>query len=156
VLAARPRARLLIVGSGPFEAELRRCATELGIADRVTFTTAPAGDSAAMAAVLAGVSIVVLMSEYETHPLVGLEAAAARRRLLVADRGGLLELGRDGLARTIALHSSGLELGDAILKELAKPPPREAPPLTTWDDCAAELLALYRSVIAGAAGSGSR
>jgi hypothetical protein len=42
-----------------------------------------------MAELLATVSLVVLMSEFETHPLVALEAAAAGCRLLVADGSGL-------------------------------------------------------------------
>ena len=51
-----------------------------------------------MATLLGGVSLVVLMSEFETHPLVALEAAAAGRRLLVADAGGLGEIAEDGFA----------------------------------------------------------
>ncbi len=42
-----------------------------------------------MAELLATVRLVVLMSEFETHPLVALEAAAAGCRLLVADGSGL-------------------------------------------------------------------
>ena len=74
------------------------------MAERVEFTSLAPGDRAGMATLLGGVSLVVLMSEYETHPLVGLEAAAARRRLLVADdHAGLRELSEDGLARLIPL-----------------------------------------------------
>jgi glycosyltransferase involved in cell wall biosynthesis len=106
-----------------------------------------------MAELLSRVSLVVLMSEYETHPLVGLEAAAAGKRLLVADRGGLLELAADGLARTVSLDSSPATLGDAILRELSMPPPTTRPDLISWDQCAERLLELYRQITA-AAGSG--
>jgi glycosyltransferase involved in cell wall biosynthesis len=146
VLAAKPDARLLVVGSGPYEPQLHRLVAELGIGAHVEFTSTPAGDRQAMAAILAQVSLVVLMSEFETHPLVGLEAAAARRRLLVADRSGLLELAEDGLARPISHSASPSELGDAILDELAKPAPVTAPQLPTWDQCADQLLELYRQI----------
>lgn len=146
VLASEPEARLLVIGSGPYEPQLRRRAAELGIAERVEFTSTPADDPDAMARLLRGVSLVVLMSEFETHPLVALEAAAAGRRLLVADAGGLAELAEDGFARAIPLGESPAGIGRAIVEELGKPPPRVRPKLASWDECAAELLALYCSV----------
>ena len=146
VLERQPEARLLVVGTGPYEANLRRLAAELGLADRVRFTSVPAGDRAGMDELLRKVSLVVLLSEFETHPLVALEAAAARRRLLVADRGGLSELAADGLARAISPEAPARDVATAIDEELAGPAPTRAPRLTSWDECAAELLALYRSL----------
>ena len=146
VLEQEPEARLLVVGTGPYEPELRRQAAELGVAERVEFTSTPAGDPGAMAALLRRVSLVVLMSEFETHPLVALESAAAGRRLLVADAGGLAELAQDGFARAIPLDLPAAPLGGAILEELSKPPGGRRPQLASWDECAAELLELYRSI----------
>jgi glycogen synthase len=148
VLAARPDARLLVVGTGPYESELRRQAADLGVAERVEFTSVASGDRAGMATLLGGVSLVVLMSEYETHPLVGLEAAAARRRLLVADdHAGLRELSEDGLARLIPLASSPSDVAAAVLEELARPAPTAVPKLATWDDCVDQQLAVYRQLV---------
>jgi glycosyltransferase involved in cell wall biosynthesis/GT2 family glycosyltransferase len=146
VLEREPDARLLVVGSGPYEPDLRRQAEELGLSGKVEFTSIPAGEPDAMAALLHGVSLVVLMSEFETHPLVALEAAAAGRRLLVADSSGLAELAADGFARAIPLGESPAEVAEAVIEELEKPPPAERPTLTSWDECADELLALYRSL----------
>jgi glycosyltransferase involved in cell wall biosynthesis len=147
VLAQRPGARLLIVGKGPYEDELRRRAEELGLGDSVEVTSVPAGDPRGMAALLGRVSLVVLMSEFESHPLVALEAAAARRRLLVADAGGLSEIAEDGFGRAIPLESSPERLAAAALEELEKPPPRSSPQLTSWDECTAALLDLYGSLL---------
>ena len=147
VLEREPEARLLIVGKGPYEEELRRQAEELGLGDRVEVTSVPAGDPGAMATLLGGVSLVVLMSEFESHPLVALEAAAARRRLLVADAGGLSEIAEEGLGRAIPLDSTPQQIAAAALEELAKPQPERAPSLTSWDDCAAALLDLYASLL---------
>jgi glycosyltransferase involved in cell wall biosynthesis len=147
LLERRPDARLLIVGKGPFEAELRGRAEDLGVEDRVEITSVPAGDPAAMAALLGGVSLVVLISDFETHPLVALEAAAARRRLLVADQGGLGELVADGFARGLAPDASPEQIAAAIVEELATPPPRRSPQLTSWDECTTALIDLYRSIV---------
>ncbi|MFN8216559.1 MAG: glycosyltransferase family 4 protein [Solirubrobacterales bacterium] len=147
VLRERPDARLLVVGTGPYEPELREQAAALGVADSVEFTSTPPDRPEAMAELLAGVSLVVLMSEFETHPLVALEAAAAGCRLLVADAGGLGELAGDGFARAVPLEETPAELGRAALEELAKPAPTERPHLISWDECAERLLRLYRSLI---------
>jgi glycosyltransferase involved in cell wall biosynthesis len=147
VLAQRPEARLLIVGKGPYEDELRRRVEELGLGASVEITSVPAGDPLGMAALLGRVSLVVLMSEFESHPLVALEAAAARRRLLVADAGGLSEIAADGFGRAIPLESSPEQIAAAALEELDKPQPQSSPTLTSWDECTAALLDLYGSLL---------
>jgi glycosyltransferase involved in cell wall biosynthesis/GT2 family glycosyltransferase len=147
VLEREPQARLLIVGKGPYEDELRRQAEQLGVAERVEITSVPSDDPSGMAKLLAGVSLVVLMSEFESHPLVALEAAAARRRLLVAEAGGLREIAEDGFGRGIPLGSSPEEIADAVLEELSNPLPERSPSLTSWDECATALLDLYGSVL---------
>lgn len=146
VLKRDPEAVLKVVGSGPYESELRRQAERLGVADRVEFGAVPADQPAAMAELLGQVSLVVLMSEFETHPLVALEAAAAGCRLLVADSSGLAELAEDGFARAVPLDESPAELAIAVAEELAKPAPTKRPKLSSWDDCTASLLALYQSL----------
>jgi glycosyltransferase involved in cell wall biosynthesis len=147
VLERRPEARLLLVGSGPYEAALRKQAADLGVERQVEVTSVPAGDRSAMAAMLRRVSLVVLLSEFETHPLVALEAAAAGRRLLVARSGGLAELADDGLARGISPEASPADVAGAILDELARTGPNGRPNLPSWDDCARSLLDLYRSLV---------
>jgi glycosyltransferase involved in cell wall biosynthesis/GT2 family glycosyltransferase len=146
VLNCEPDARLLVVGTGPYEGELRKLAGELGIAASVEFTSTPPDQPNAMAELLQRVSLVVLLSDFETHPLVALEAAAAGRRLLVADASGLAEIAADGFARGIPLNESAEGVAAAVIEELGKPPQSKRPQLTSWDECAAELLALYRSL----------
>jgi glycosyltransferase involved in cell wall biosynthesis/GT2 family glycosyltransferase len=147
VLSGEPRARLLVIGTGPYEDELRRQADELGIGAAVEFTSTPPDQPTAMAELLGRVSLVVLMSEFETHPLVALEAAAAGCRLLVADAGGLAEIAEDGIARAIPLDEDPAAVGRAALEELALPPRSKRPQLTSWDECAAHLLELYSSLV---------
>ncbi|HEX3173624.1 MAG TPA: glycosyltransferase family 4 protein [Solirubrobacterales bacterium] len=146
LLARRPDARLLIVGTGPYEEELRRRAAQLGVAERVEFTSLPAEDRAGMARLLQRTSLVVLLSEYETHPLTALEAAAAGRPLVVVDRAGLGEVARDGLARAVPAGAAPAAVAAAIAEELKSPSTSRTPRLASWDECAAALLALYESV----------
>jgi glycogen synthase len=146
LLESVPGARLVIVGTGPYEQALRGMARSLGVEDRVTFTSTPPGDSAALATLLSKVDLVVLLSEFETHPLAALEAAAAKRRLLVSDRGGMREIAAHGLARSIPFGSGSAEIADAMKQALAAPAPADVFQIPTWDDCAEQLVALYRSV----------
>jgi glycosyltransferase involved in cell wall biosynthesis len=146
VLEREPQATLLVVGSGPYEEDLRELAERLGVAASVRITSTPSDQPEAMARLLASVDLVVLMSEFETHPLVALEAAAAGCRLLVADSSGLGELARDGFARPLPLDAPVEKVAAAILEELGKPPSKRLPQLTSWDECAAELLSLYQVI----------
>ena len=146
VLEREPEARLLVVGTGPYEPELRRKAAEAGVEDRVEFTSVPAEDREGMAALLRRVSLVVLLSDFETHPLVALEAAAAGRKLLVANGSGLGELAAEGLARSVPPEAEPGTVGDAIVEELGRPLRNRSLRLTTWDECAAALIELYRSL----------
>lgn len=146
VLEREPGARLLIVGTGPYEPALREQAAELGLDSAVEFTSTPPDKPQAMAELLRRISLVVLLSDFETHPLVALEAAAAGRRLLVADASGLAEIAEDGFARAIPLEESPEGIGRAVLEALAQPPPDRRPQLSSWDECAEQLLSLYRSL----------
>ncbi len=152
VVRSFPRARLLVVGTGPYEVELRRRAAALGLGGQVEFTRVTAGDAAGMGRLLAGVDLVALLSEFETHPLTGLEAAAAHRRLIVADAAGLRELADDGLARAVPLDAAPAAVAAAIVSELGEAPPDRPLHLPSWDECAAALLALYGDVLAARAG----
>ena len=146
VLEQRPEARLLIVGTGPYETELREQAAHLGVLDRVEVTSVPNDDRGAMAALLQRVSLMVLLSEFETHPMSVLEAATAGCRIVVADRGGLTELAEEGLARAVPLKAAPAVVGQAILEELDQPTDRQRLTLPSWDACSSAHLELYGSL----------
>ena len=146
VLRARPETRMLIVGSGPYGEELRAQAAALGIAESVDFTSVPATEPGAMAELMRRVWVMVLLSEFETHPIVALEGAAAGCRLLVADQGGLAELAADGFARAVPLEEEPARVAAAVLEELSQPPQQHRPSVISWEECTDRLLELYRSV----------
>lgn len=147
ILLSRPDATLWIAGSGPYEGELRQQANRLGVADRVVIEAVPADADQELAARLADVDVVVLMSEFETHPLAVLESLALGRPVVVADTSGLSELAREGHARAVPLKSDPAVLAAAILAEAEQPTRSEALVLPSWDDCASAHHALYESVL---------
>lgn len=147
ILGSRPDASLWIAGSGPYEGKLRKMADRLGVADRVTIEAVPADAAEELAARLAAVNVVVLLSDFETHPLAVLEALALGRPVVVADTSGLRELAEQGHARSVPLDSDPAAVAAAVLAEAERPTRSAAPVLPTWDDCAAAHHALYRSVL---------
>ncbi len=141
-----PGARLLILGSGPYERELRKQALRLGVTDAVQIAAIPAAERGRLAATLQGASLITLLSEYEAHPVAVMEALALGRPVLVADTTGLHELAERGLARAVPLELPPAALAQAMAEQIARP--GAAPiALPTWDGCARRLLALYHDVL---------
>lgn len=79
--ARRPDARLLLVGHGSLEAELRRRAAELGLAQAVLFT----GARADVPELLAAMDVFLFPSLFEGLGLAPIEAQAAGLPCLVSD-----------------------------------------------------------------------
>lgn len=147
ILAQAPHARLVVIGSGPYEPALRAMAHRLGVADRVSICGFGPERRSEMGKLVADADVMCLLSEYEAHPVAVMEALGAGTRSLVADTSGLSELGRAGLVTTIALEASAQQIANAALA-VAATPPCPPPKLPSWDDCAAQLLCLYRQVAA--------
>ena len=147
ILKEQPNLRLWIAGSGPYESHLRDLANRLSVADHVDIRSIPAGDRHAMAAELSKISLLVLLSEYETQPIAVLEGLSLGRPALVADTPGLSELAHRGLARAVPLDTGPEAIAAAVLGQLRDPllPPRDLK-LPTWQDCAEQLLTLYDDV----------
>lgn len=152
--ARYPRARLLILGGGPYEGALRAQAAGLGLADAVEIRRIPPAERATMAATLAGAAVVTLLSDYEAHPVAVMEALALGRPVLVAATSGLRELAEEGLARAVAADAAPEVVAAALADQIRAPLRPEGIALPTWDDCAAQLLEVYRRVAAGPVGLG--
>jgi glycosyltransferase involved in cell wall biosynthesis len=147
VRRARPDARLLILGSGPYELALRQSATRHGVADYVDIESIPSQNRTEMAARLSQAALVTLLSDYEAHPIAVMEALGLGRPVLVADTSGLRELAEDGLVRSVAPTASPARVAEAIVQQLDHPLVPDAVELADWDQTAARLLAVYRSVL---------
>lgn len=147
VLKHQPNARLRIVGTGPYEQELQKLAHELGVSDKVEIGGIPPEQRQDMARQISRAALVVLLSEFETHPISALEALSLKRPVLVADNSGMKELCERNWASAVATYAHPVEIADAMLKQLQNPLIPETVELSTWDDCAQQLEALYLEVL---------
>ncbi|HGG61273.1 MAG TPA: glycosyltransferase, exosortase A system-associated [Gammaproteobacteria bacterium] len=108
ILRAQPDARLLLVGGGPQEAELRALVAELGLEGKVIFTGRVPHDEVSAYYSLVDVFAYPRLSMRLTDlvtPLKPLEAMAQGRLVLASDVGGHRELIDDG--RTGVLFPAG-------------------------------------------------
>lgn len=142
-----PDVRLHIVGTGPYEGELRRLVATLGLEKRVTIEAIPGSERQKMADLLASAALFVLFSDYEAHPVAVMEALSLRRPVLVSDTSGLRELAANGLCRAIPPDAGPKELAAAMAEELRAH--REVPDLALpdWDACAQALNEVYCEVL---------
>jgi glycogen(starch) synthase len=90
VLQVMPQARLLIAGTGGYQASLRQQAYELGIAEQVVFAGFISDDERDKLYRVADVA--VFPSLYEPFGIVALEAMAASCPVVVSNTGGLAEV----------------------------------------------------------------
>jgi glycosyltransferase involved in cell wall biosynthesis len=146
LLEIAPDARLVIVGRGSYERQLRRLVTRLRVERAVTFTSFDVEERAALGALIRSSDIVALMSEYEANPVALMEAIALGRKILVADTSGLSEFAADGLATAVRLHAPPSELAKALVSVAAAPGPKSCR-LPTWDHCVDELLRVYAETV---------
>jgi glycosyltransferase involved in cell wall biosynthesis len=148
LLEIEPGAHLAVIGRGSFERELRRLASRLEIDHAVTFTSFDATRREALGALVNRSDVVVLMSEFEAHPVAVVEAIALGRKAVVADTSGLSELAAEGLAVAVPLDSTPRALAQ-VLADVARRPDPVAPNLPTWDDCVDEICRLYGEILSG-------
>jgi glycosyltransferase involved in cell wall biosynthesis len=143
-----PDARLMIIGSGPYENTLRELIKITDVDKYVEIISVPSDDRLAMAKLLSQAALVTLLSDYEAHPVAVMEAISLHRPVLVTETSGLKELADQGLVRAIPLQSSPDEVAQAVRKQIEEPvlPPASFT-LPTWDACANQLQEVYQTSI---------
>lgn len=145
ILQSAPKALLVLIGSGPYEARLREMAAELGIVDHVMFRSYSPEERGSMGRVVSDADVMCLLSDYEAHPVAVMEAIGTGTPALIADTSGLTELGEAGLATVVPIDASVDRIAAAVM-DVAASPKKSPPALPTWDDCADQLRKLYREV----------
>lgn len=128
--------RILIVGSGPDDAELRQMTRDRGISDQCVFEP-----PAPIRKALARARAMVIPSRAESLPYVILEAAAAAQPLISTDVGGIGEIyGPNHRQRLIPANDPEL-LAEAIRTMLEAP---EAERLAQASDLAGHVRQNFR------------
>ncbi|CAA2139133.1 glycosyltransferase family 4 protein [Hyphomicrobium sp. ghe19] len=148
LLRARPKARLQIVGTGPYERALRQRIHRLGLDDHVTIGSIPASDRCAMATLLAQARLTVLFSAYEAHPVAVIEALSLNKTVLVTATSGLRELADRSLAYAVPLDARPEAIAAAMSNAMDIKPTLRSLELSTWDECTATLENIYKALLA--------
>lgn len=145
-----PDATVTVLGSGPYEAELRALADRLGVTDHVTFRHLLPDQRAEMSSILSRSAVMAALSSYEAHPVSIMEAVTLGLPVVGCDVAGTGDLVEDGLVTGIAVDASDAEVARVLVAELqrvgdgAHRPPDVV--LPTWETCAEQVAAVYRRV----------
>ncbi len=107
--------KLVAVGQGPDEAEVRRLAAELGVDHLVTFT----GFRPDAVRVMAAADVFVLASQWEGLPVVLIEALALGLPVVATAVGGIAEIMRPDVDALLVPPSNGELLAGALARVIS-------------------------------------
>jgi len=147
LLPTHPDAHVQVLGAGPYEADLLALAESLGVRDRVSIEFVPPVDRALMAAKVASASVSTLLSDYEAHPVVVMEALTAGTPTVVSRTSGLTELADLGWVVGVDADATPEETARAIARQLDDPVLPDPSVLPTWETCVAGVADTYDSIM---------
>jgi len=150
---AFPEARLVIAGTGPYEKELHRLSTSLGLEDYVHFVGYVDDDTRNQLYHLS--SVAAFPSSYEPFGIVALEAMASRTPVVVGDVGGFQETVRNGKNGLKAMPDNPEHLAEQITYLLSAPKEasrmeeyawKEIQEKYSWQGVARQTMNLYKQI----------
>lgn len=148
-----PAARLVLAGSGPLQAGLRKRCEELGIADRVLFLGEVA--YADLPGVYAAADLKVISSDYESFCFAALEAMATSLPVLTTDCGWVPRLVQNGKGGPVVPVRDDRAIAEAMVELAGNAARREelgrinrafVEEHYQWNRSAEKLIAIYRRV----------
>jgi L-malate glycosyltransferase len=114
VARAIPESAFLLVGQGPLKSDLQKLAVELGIANRVYFSSR----EVPVPEYLAKMCVACLSSESESLPNAILEYMAAGLPVVATDVGGVGELVHDGVTGYLVRERTAEAFAEPIIRLL--------------------------------------
>lgn len=120
VLSGCPQARLVLVGDGPLEDDLRARSAAHGLCDRIVF----AGRRTDVYRILAGSTVACLPTHREALPTALIEAAACGVPAVASGVSGVLEVVQDGVSGLLVAPDEPAQLAQAVLTLLTDEPRR--------------------------------
>lgn len=121
LLARRPDTQLRLLGTGSYEARLRRLVRSLGVEDSVEFLQVATSDRDELSRLLAESSLITLLSRYESQGLAAFEALSLGIPIMVLETTALAELTEAGLAAAVPPHTQPWVLASLIDRQLRHP-----------------------------------
>lgn len=163
VLERHPRAVLVVSGTGPEEAALRRLAGELGVAGKVRFTGHISDEERNM--LYRAADVAVFPSRYEPFGIVALEAMAHGLAVVAARVGGFAEVIEAGRTGLLFEPENPWDLAERLDSALSDPGLRAALAAQGrrlveaeyhWEKVAQRTAQVYRELLAAGEGGSSR
>jgi len=138
-----PNASLQILGSGPYERQLRTLIKNLGLECSVTIDLIPPDDREQMAQTLSRAAVVAAMSDYEAHPVAVMEALALGIPTVGLDTAGVADLIEDGLVEGVPRDASADTAARILVEALHGRRTNGAGNVPTWNMAASDLAHIY-------------
>lgn len=138
-----PDATLHILGSGPYEHQLRTLIRKRGLEKSVTIEYIAPDDRERMARSLGEAAVVAALSEYEAHPLAIIEALTLGIPAVGLDVAGMSDLVEDGLVRGVPKDASSLTIARTLLDAMGGQYANVPVSSPTWESAAADLAHVY-------------
>jgi glycosyltransferase involved in cell wall biosynthesis len=138
-----PDATLHILGSGPYEARLRKLVETLGLTSSVTIEYIAPDERQRMADSLAQAAVFAVLSEYEAHPVAVVEALTLGIPTVGLDTAGTADLVEDGLVEGVPHGASSTMIARTLIAALKRRDLRPPAVLPTWENAANDLAGIY-------------
>jgi glycosyltransferase involved in cell wall biosynthesis len=145
-----PNATVQILGSGPYERQLRSLITTLGLKDSVTIECIAPSDRGRMAKALGGAAVVAALSEYEAHPLAVMEALTLGTPTVGLNTAGISDLVEDGLVEGVPKEASPTDIARVLVAVLEGQSVCSPAELPTWEIAASDLAQVYVDAVEAA------
>jgi glycosyltransferase involved in cell wall biosynthesis len=152
--------KLLLVGGGPQEAELKRLVRELGLTDVTVFTGRV--NHASVPDFQNMLSVFVSVSLSESFGVAVIEASACAKPVVVSSVGGLPEVVEDGVTGFIVppcdpVHTAGaiekLVLDESLRERMGQAGRERVERLYEWEHCVDVMLEYYRQLLTSPRGT---
>jgi glycosyltransferase involved in cell wall biosynthesis len=142
-----PNATLQILGSGPYEDQLRYLIKRLGVGNSVTIEHVAPSDRAQMADSLSRAAVVAALSGYEAHPVAIMEALTLGIPTVGLNTAGISDLVEDGLVEPVPKDASPADVAHILVAALEGRAVISPAELPTWDMAANDLTEIYMEAI---------
>jgi glycosyltransferase involved in cell wall biosynthesis len=145
-----PDATLHVLGSGPYEGQLRSLIDTLGLERSVTIEYIAPDDRVRMAESLGRAAVVAALSDYEAHPVAVMEGLTLGIPTVGLDTAGIGDLVEDGLVIGVPRNASPAIIARTLVAAMEEQYAGSLATLPTWDMTASALADVYMEA-AGAA-----
>ncbi len=141
-----PNIKVHIVGEGPYKPALINLINRLGVSDHVTVESFRRDERGELFSLIGRANLMVLLSDYEAHPVSILEACALGVPSLVLDSTGLHDLVKDQFAYPVAPGADAHEIAARIKEMLKSKVQLNGMYQPTWENTVDKLLEIYEEV----------